>query len=81
MSVLLYRAEKKTGPASGIRAELLAEISQGASALLKLVELERSGGFGQGFWVGSDSVLETPRRLVALAEQRAAELRDAGPRR
>ena len=86
MSVLLYyRGEKKTGavPASGIHAELLAEISQGANALIKIVELERSGvydGFGQGFWVGSDSVLETARRLVALAEQRAAELRDAGRR-
>jgi hypothetical protein len=85
MSVLLYRAEKKTGPvpASGIHAELLAEISQGASALIKIVELERSGvydGFGQNFWVGSDSVLTTARKLVALAEQRIAELRDAGPR-
>ncbi len=85
MPVLLYRAEKKTGPvpASGIHAELLGEMQLTATALIKLLELERTGvydGFGHNFWTGSDSVLNTARRLVALAEQRVAELRDAGPR-
>ena len=49
---ILRREEKLTGPvpASGVHAELLAEIV----------------------------VLNTTRRLVALAERRASELRDAG---
>jgi hypothetical protein len=81
--LILRREEKQTGPvpASGVHAELLAELNATASALIKLIELERSGvydGFGQGFWTGSDSVLNAARRLVALAERRAGELRDAG---
>jgi hypothetical protein len=84
-SILFYRDQEKTSPvpASGIHAELLTEMSQAASALIKLIELERTGvydGFGQNFWTGFDSVLNTAQRLVALAERRAAELRDAGPR-
>ena len=83
--VLLYRDQKKTGPvpASGRHAELLAELSQTANALIKIIELERTGvydGFGQNFWTGFDSVLNTAQRLVVLAERRAAELRDAAPR-
>lgn len=86
MSVLLLRLEKtQTGPvpASGIHAELLAEISRGASALIKLVELERSGvydGLGQDFWTGFDSVLSKAQQLVELAKQRAAELKDVAIR-
>lgn len=57
-------------PATGTHAELLVEISQAANALIKLVELERSGACdGTGFWVGSDPILNTARKLVALAEQ------------
>ena len=37
-------------------------------------------GFGQGFWTGSDSVLNAAWQLVLLAERRAGELRDAGAR-
>lgn len=82
---VIQRNNRKTGPvpASGVHAELLAELEHGANALLKLVALERSGvydGLGHNFWVGSDSVLNMAQRLVALAEQRAAELRDAAPR-
>jgi hypothetical protein len=78
--LILRREEKQTGPvpASGVHAELLAELNATASALIKLIELERS--FEQGFWTGSDSVLNAARQLVRLAEQRAGELRDAGPR-
>jgi hypothetical protein len=84
-STIILQRGKQVGPvpAIGVHAELLGEISQTASALIKLVELERSGiydGFGHNFWVGSDSVLTTARKLVALAEQRIAELRDAAPR-
>lgn len=84
MTQIFLREDRKAGPvpATGIHAELLAEMSQAASSLIKLIELERSGtydGFGN-FWVGFDSVLNTAKKIVALAEQRAAELRDAAPR-
>jgi hypothetical protein len=49
---VIHRYEGKTPiPATGIHAELLAEASEAAAALIKLIELERSGvfdGFGQG---------------------------------
>ena len=46
------RKQSSTQPAIGIHAELLVEISQAANALIRLVELERSGvcdGAGFGF--------------------------------
>jgi hypothetical protein len=52
-------------------------------ALTALVEAEMSGvydGMGGDFWVARDAVLDVARRLVELAEQRIAELRDAAPR-
>ncbi len=68
------RKQTNLRPATGVHAELLAEISQAAAALSKLVELERTGVCnGAGFWVGSDPILDMARRLVALAERRAGE--------
>jgi hypothetical protein len=83
---MLIMVQKKTVgpvPATGVHAELLAEMQETATGLITLIGLERAGtydGLGGGFWVGMDSVLNAARRLVALAEQRAGELRDAGPR-
>jgi hypothetical protein len=58
----------------GTRAELLFEMTETANALLKLIELERSGVcYGAGFWVARDPVLNTARKLVALAEQRGCD--------
>jgi hypothetical protein len=83
--MLIMLQQKKTGPiaASGIHAELLGEMEAVATGLIALIGLERTGvydGLGGGFWVGSDSVLNAAKRLAALAERRAGELRDAGPR-
>ena len=74
-----------SGPreAVGLHAELLAELTATANALIQLVEAERAGsfdGYGADFWVGTDRVLDAARQLVVLAEKRANELRDAGPR-
>jgi hypothetical protein len=61
-------------PATGTHAELLAEITQGANVLIKLVELEQSGVCdGAGFWVIQDPILNIARKLVALAEQRVSD--------
>ena len=78
---VLFREENQAGPvpASGTHAEVLAELDTSARALIRLIELERSGvydGFGHGFWTDSDPVLNTAQRIVKLAEQRLGELRD-----
>jgi hypothetical protein len=83
--MLIMLQHKKSGsiPATGIHAELLADMESTATGLIALIGRERTGvydGLGGSFWVGSDSVLNAAKRLVALAEQRVAELRDAGPR-
>ena len=80
----MFRQAGRTGPvaATGIHAELLAEIDLAARALIKFVALERSGeydGLGRTFWTRTDPVLDTARKLVALTEKCRAELRDAGP--
>lgn len=63
-------------PATGKYAELLGDITHAANALLRLVEAERSGVCdGQGFWNGSDPILDATRKLVSLAEQRVGALR------
>jgi hypothetical protein len=51
----IFNRAEQTGPrpATGTHAEQLAEISQGASALNKLVELERSGVYDSGKAFGS----------------------------
>ena len=70
------RRQASPQPATGRHAELLEEISQRANALIRLVELERSGVCdGAGFWVGSDPILNTAQKLVTLAEQRVGERR------
>lgn len=84
-TIIINLPKKKVGPvpATGPHAELLAEMELTANALIKLIAREKSGfydGFGQGFWTGSDSVLNMAQRLVKLAEQRTPELRDAAVR-
>jgi hypothetical protein len=61
-------------PAAGTHAETLVEMTETANALLKMIELERSGVCdGAGFWMIRDPVLNTARKLVALAEQRGCD--------
>jgi hypothetical protein len=67
-----------TGPraASGRHAELLADLQNATARLAELIELERTGVCdGQGFWIGSDPLLDTARKLVRIAEQRVSEFR------
>jgi hypothetical protein len=85
MSSIVLVSHRKTGPvpASGTHAELLAELKTTATWLLKLIELEWSGTYdnmGQNFWIVSDSLLDTTRKLVSLAEQRASELKCRAPK-
>jgi hypothetical protein len=83
MHIVLEQKRVGPVPASGVHAELLAELETTATWLIKLIERERCGiydGLGQNFWVNSDSVLNTARRTFELAEQRASFLRDARPR-
>jgi hypothetical protein len=71
--VVLPPEQKQISPPTGVHAELLVDISQSANALIKLVELEQSGVCdGSGYWVGSDPILNTARKLVALVEQRVS---------
>ena len=63
-------------PASGRHLELLVELTQGAERLIRYIEAERAGIYdGQGgFWLlNSDPILNTAKRLVALAEERVAD--------
>jgi hypothetical protein len=67
---------EQTGPraASGRHAELLADLQNATARLTRLIELERTGVCdGDGFWIGSDAILDTARKLVNLAEQRVSE--------
>jgi hypothetical protein len=85
MLIMIQHPEKKAGPvlATGVHAELLADLENTATWLIKLIERERSGtydGFGQNFWTVSDSVLNAAHKIAELADQRASFLRDAGPR-
>jgi hypothetical protein len=82
-SVLLYQEQKKTGPkpAVGRHLEILGDMDAVITLLSKSIALERAGthdGLGN-FWVGYDSVPSAAKKLVALAEQRVAELRDTAP--
>ena len=84
--LILRREEKQTGPvpATGVHAELLAEIEEAAKALLKFLALERIGTYhadGRDWWTRSDPLMERAQVLVKLIERRAGEVRDVGPRR
>jgi hypothetical protein len=75
MTVINIQMDRKTSPmqAVGRHAEILAEMTQRANGLLKLVEAERTGvfdGLGQRFWVESDALLVAAKKLVQLAEER-----------
>jgi hypothetical protein len=82
-TMILQHEGNETGPvrATGRVEELLGDMTVAANALINLVEAERCGIFngiaGQRFWLNTDSVLEMAKQLVALAELRAAERRDA----
>jgi len=62
-------------PATGRHAELLLEIMQKAHALIGYARAEQAGTFdGQGrFWLISDPILSTAKRLVELAQERTAD--------
>jgi len=71
MSVMITLA-KPPGlqPVPQHHAELLNQMSQICSDLIKLMELERSGvRNGQGFWPVEDPILSQTKRLALLAEQ------------
>ena len=54
-------------PVRGEEAELLQEMSDAAFRLIKVIELEMSGiRDGAGFWVSSDAMEGTARRLLEL---------------
>ena len=76
ISIVPAKPAGEPQPASGRHAEILVEITQRAEALIRFVEAERAGIYdGQGsFWLlNSDPVLNTAKRLVALAEERVAD--------
>ncbi len=51
MLFVIRRGNKGPAPATGVHAELLAEMSQTAGGLLKLIEFERAGTYdGNGIW-------------------------------
>lgn len=61
-------------PVTGTHAKTLAEMSKVTDALVKVVELERTGVCdGAGFWINRDPILNAARRLLVLTEQRSAE--------
>jgi hypothetical protein len=63
-------------PAVGWRAEFLANIENTAKALLRLIELERSGVCdGAESWSSHDPILNLGRKLARLAEQRVGVAR------
>lgn len=84
-TVILKASDNPVGPkpASGIHAELLEEVTIAAHRLIELVALEKSGhydGMGENFWTTSDRPLRMAEHIVKLAQQRAAELKDAAAR-
>jgi biotin carboxylase len=75
--IYLERKTTEPIPATGVHAELLEEMTQAARVLLQYIELEQAGtfdGMGERFWTVSDSVLNTAKKLVYLAEQRIGEI-------
>jgi hypothetical protein len=76
VSIIPAKPAGEPRPATGRHAELLLEITQRANSLIRFVEAERAGIYdGQGgFWLlNSDPVLNTARKLVALAEERVGD--------
>ncbi len=68
----------------GVYAEHLEEMRLVALDLIELLARERAGtfdGVGASFWLESDRVLDKTRKLLRLAEQRAASLADGSFRR
>ena len=60
-------------PVPDYHAELLNEMAQVCADLIKFLEAERTGvRGGQGFWLGSDPILDQTQKLVTLAEQHRA---------
>jgi len=54
-AIAAFQEQSGIKPATGEHAELLEEIPQTAFALIKIVELQRSGICdGDGYWHGSD---------------------------
>jgi hypothetical protein len=58
-------------------AKLLEQMSDAAFALIKVIELERSGiRDGDGYWSGSDAMGATARDLVAIIEKYERRVRE-----
>jgi hypothetical protein len=75
-----FAEETGIKPATGERAEILEALSQAAFAVIKVIELERSGvRDGDGFWYGSDAFGATLRYLVELYARLDAYDQRPGP--
>ena len=73
MTITIAKPTGGIQPVPPYHAELLAEMAEVCAGLIKLLELERTGvRGGQGFWTGSDPILDQTRRLVGLAAQHRA---------
>ena len=80
---VLFREENQAGPvpASGTHAEVLAELDTSARALIRLIELERSGvydGLGQQFLDGFGPGAQhgaAHRQVSRTADRRVARQR------
>lgn len=68
--ILAKTTKSAIEPTTGPHDDVLMAITEVCSALLKLVELERSGiRHGEGFWVAGDPIIRQTQRLVGLLEQ------------
>ena len=69
-TIILAKTTSAIRPATGPHDDVLMAMAEICSALLKLIELERSGvRHGEGYWVARDPIISETQRLVALVDQ------------
>ncbi len=87
MSMQIFIEKRNAEPApvtDGPYGEHLEEMRLVALDLIELLARERAGtfdGVGATFWLESDRVLNNTKKLLRLAEERAASLKDGSFRR